>query len=101
MEAAMKTTLSKWGNSQGCRLPKELCNLLGLDLGAEATIQVNAPKSQVTLTFAQPKRQFRRTKSLSIDELFENYEGAYDPPGDWPSVGNEVDWGAPRGKEVW
>ena len=55
MEDVMKTTLAKWGNSQGFRFPKELCKMLGIGLGAEAEIRVDAPKSQVTLTFVQPE----------------------------------------------
>ena len=101
MESAMKTTLAKWGNSQGCRFPKELCNLLGIGLGAEAEIRVDAPKSQVTLTFSQPKRKYHRTRKLTAAELFEGYEGEYEPLADWPSVGNEIDWGESAGSEVW
>lgn len=101
MESTMKTTLAKWGNSQGCRLPKELCKLLGIGLGAEAEITVDASKSQVTLTFEQPERKYQRTRKVTIEELFSEYEGGYEPPADWPAIGNEVDWGQPRGKEVW
>ena len=103
MEAAMTltTTLSKWGNSQGFRLPKEVCELLGIELGAEACVSVNASESQVTLTFDKPKRSFRRTRKVTIEDLFEGYEGAYEPPADWPTNGNEIDWGEPVGKEVW
>lgn len=101
MDAVMKTSLAKWGNSQGCRFPKELCKLLGIDLGAEAEIRVDAPNSEVTLTFVQPERKFHRTRKMTIDELFEGYDGAYVPPADWPTIGNEIDWGEPVGKEVW
>ena len=101
MQSIMKTTLTKWGNSQGFRFPKELCNLLGIGLGAEAEIEIDAAKSQVTLTFSQPQRKFHRTRKITAAELFEGYEGEYEPPADWPHVGNEIDWGKPVGSEVW
>lgn len=101
MEDVMKTRLAKWGNSQGFRFPKELCKMLGVGLGAEAEIRVDAPKSQVTLTFAQPDKKFRRTRKVTIEELFEGYDGTYEPPADWPTSGKEIDWGKPAGKEVW
>lgn len=101
MESTMKTTLVKWGNSQGFRFSKELCSLLGIGIGAEAEIEVDTAKSQVVLTFAQPKRKHHRTRKVTIEELFEGYEGTYAPPADWPTVGNEIDWGEPVGKEVW
>ena len=101
MKTTMKTTLAKWGNSQGFRFPKELCSQLGIGLGAEAEIRVDAPNSQVTLTFSQPQRKFHRTRKLTAAELFKDYDGEYEPPIDWPAVGNEIDWGKPVGNEVW
>ena len=101
METAMKTTLVKWGNSQGFRFPKELCKMLGIGLGAEAEIQVDVPNSKVTLTFMQPEKKFHRTRKVTIEELFEDYDGTYEPPTDWPTAGKEIDWGEPAGEEVW
>ena len=101
MEGAMKTTLTKWGNSQGFRFPKELCSLLGISIGDEAEIRVDALRSQVTLKFTKPEKKYHRTRKVSIDELFEGYEGTYEPPADWPAEGNEIDWGDSVGKEVW
>lgn len=101
MDAVMDATLVKWGNSQGLRVPKEACDLLGIDLGAKAKMVVDSASSQLLITFEQPKRQFQRTRKVSIEELFEGFEGEYEPPADWPLLGNEVDWGEPAGKEVW
>ena len=101
MVAVMETTLVKWGNSQGFRISKEACELLGVDLGAKATMKVDSIASQLVLTFEQPKRKFHRTRKLTIEELFVGYEGGYDPPVDWPLDNNEIDWGEPAGEEVW
>lgn len=94
------TTLCKWGNSQGFRLSKEICDLLGIELGAEAKISVDAAKSEVTLAFEAPKRKYHRARKVSIEGLFEGHQGDYEPPSDYPLLGNEIDWGQPAGNEV-
>ena len=47
-----------------------------------------------------PKREFHRTRKITIEELFEGYEGECEPPPDWPRAGKEIDWGEPVGKEM-
>ena len=91
METIMKTTLAKWGNSQGFRIPKEVCELLGIGLGSEAQMTVDAPNQQVTLTFEQPKRKYHRSRKVSLEELCAGWSGG--------KVGEE--WGgADVGAEV-
>ena len=101
MVTVTETTLVKWGNSQGIRVSKETCELLGVGLGAKAKMQVNATASQLILTFEQPKRKFHRTRKVTIEELFVDYEGSYEPPTDWSLNGSEIDWGGSMGEEVW
>ena len=101
MQAQLKTTLSKWGNSQGLRVPKEVCELLGIGPGAQASMSVDVANSTLTLRFERPQRSFQRTRNVSIEELFEGYDGPYEPPSDWPTVASEVDWGNSVGKELW
>ncbi|MBQ9057731.1 MAG: hypothetical protein IJ125_00945 [Atopobiaceae bacterium] len=91
MSATITTTLSKWGNSQGFRLPKEVCDLLGIGLGAEAEVSVDTIASKVTLSFEQPKRKYHRSRKVSIEELCANWQGG--------KIGEE--WGGPDvGAEV-
>ena len=40
-------------------------------------------------------------RPVDLDELFEGWTGTYEPPEDWPCVGDEIDWGEPVGKEIW
>ena len=61
MDAVMNATLTKWGNRQGFRVPKEACDLLGVDVGARAKMVVDPVNSQLLITFEQPKRKFQRT----------------------------------------
>ncbi len=89
-------TLSKWGNSQGILIPKSVCEALGLSVGDKMELRMDAPSLVLT-----PQRKYCRSRKVTIDELFEGWEGDYEPPSDWPTRASEVDWGEPRGKELW
>lgn len=80
----MTTSIQKWGNSQGVRIPKMLLDAVKWSENEEVTITVYDGK----LIIEKAKKE-----KESIMELFENYEGEYTP--------EEVDWGKPEGKEVW
>ncbi|MDR0905995.1 MAG: AbrB/MazE/SpoVT family DNA-binding domain-containing protein [Oscillospiraceae bacterium] len=82
----MNTTITKWGNSQGIRLPKyilEAANISGSDV--EVTPQDDC------IIIRQAKMQKGRKR---IEELFADYDGGYLPQP-------EIDFGEPVGKEVW
>ena len=80
----MTTSIQKWGNSQGVRIPKMLLDAVKWSENEEVTITVYDGKLRIEK--AKKERE-------SIMELFENYEEEYTP--------EEVDWGKPEGKEVW
>lgn len=80
----MITSIQKWGNSQGVRIPKMLLDAVKWSENEEVTITVYDGK--LIIEKAKKERE-------SIMELFENYEEEYTP--------EEVDWGKPEGKEVW
>lgn len=75
--------LQKWGNSQGIRIPKHLVNAVHWAQGEKLDI-----KAEGTRLIIEPKE-----KRKTIDELFEGYDGEYSE--------EYVDWGSPRGNEVW
>lgn len=79
----MTTTLQKWGNSQGIRIPKFLLD--AVDWGENEQLVVNAENGNIVIKKA--------TSRKNIIELFENYDGDYKP--------SEIDWGEPVGNEVW
>ena len=81
----MIATIQKWGNSQGVRLPLNLLGKAGLEPNDEVII--SAKDKSLVITRARLQRR------VTISELFENYDGGYEPV--------DVDWGAPVGKEVW
>lgn len=80
----MTTSIQKWGNSQGVRIPKMLLDAVKWSENEEVTITVYDGK--LIIEKAKKERE-------SIMELFENYEEEYTP--------EEIDLGKPEGKEVW
>lgn len=80
----MTTSIQKWGNSQGVRIPKMLLDSVKWSENEKVTITVYDGK----LIIEKAKKE-----KESIMELFENYEEEYTP--------EEIDWGKPEGKEVW
>lgn len=91
MEATMDGTLAKWGNSQGMRISKEMCDVLGVRLGTPYHAVADPATSTVTITFAQPQSRYHRNRKVSMEELCAGWEGN--------KVGEE--WGGPDvGAEV-
>lgn len=87
----MQTTIQKWGNSQGIRLPKHILESAGLEIpatGEPVEVDVIAEEGKIMITKPLPRRKRR-----NIIELLAGYEGDYEA--------SEADWGAPAGKEVW
>ncbi|MCB1124883.1 MAG: AbrB/MazE/SpoVT family DNA-binding domain-containing protein [Verrucomicrobiae bacterium] len=87
----MNTTLQRWGNSQGIRIPKAMVELLGMRIGSELAIEVSGDRSQITLTPARETRPVRgrhRIEDLVASSSPDAFEG-------------ESGWGGPKGREVW
>ena len=83
----MLTTVQKWGNSQGVRLPKSV--LEELSLKENDPVEITTEKDLIIIKKAARKRRAKR----SLEDRFENYTGDYQC--------TEYDWGKPTGKEVW
>lgn len=79
----MTTTIQKWGNSHGVRLPRALLDSVNWSVNEK--ISLEAQDGKLILARVQEKK--------SIEELFEGFEGEY--------KAEELDWGAPVGEEVW
>lgn len=87
----MEATLVKWGNSQGVRIPSQVCADLGVRPGSVAEVEVDVARSSLTLTFEKPRRRYARTRKMTMEEFAEGWEGG--------KVGRE--WGGPDvGAEV-
>ncbi len=91
MGILMTGTLAKWGNSQGIRIPKEVCELLGIRVGATANMEIDQAKSELILKFPRPEQKYSRSRKVSLEELCSEWNGE--------KIGEE--WGGPDvGAEV-
>ena len=80
----MVSTIQKWGNSQGIRLPKIFLDDLNMREGNEVEIFIQ--NNSIIIKHAAQKRN-------TIQELFADYDGEYTP--------EEIEWGNSVGGEVW
>lgn len=79
----MVTTIQKWGNSQGIRIPKYLLD--AVEWKEDEPLVLSADKNKIIIEKAKPRK--------NIMELFADYDGEYVP--------EKIDWGDPEGEEVW
>jgi antitoxin MazE len=77
-------TIQKWGNSLGLRIPKDIAEELGLVPGK----QVELEKHGDALTV-----RAKKIPRYSLEELLKDVTP--------DNVHEEIDWGPPRGKEIW
>ena len=82
----MTTSIQKWGNSQGVRIPKYLLDAVKMTTDDE--IDIRAEGDMLIIEKAKPVAA-RKT----IKELFADYDGEYTP--------GEIDWGDKVGNEEW
>ena len=80
----MISSIQKWGNSQGVRLPKNILSAAGLS--ASCAVKIVAEPDRIVIQKIE-KRKYR-----SLQELFQNYTGDF--------ACEEWDTGAPVGKEI-
>jgi antitoxin MazE len=78
----MTTQVSKWGNSLGLRIPKNLAQELQMTDGDAVEIAV-----ENGALIVRPEK-----KRYTIEELVADLT---------PDDRGEIDWGPPVGKEVW
>lgn len=87
----MKTTLQRWGNSQGVRLPKTMIESLGISIGAPLIVEVSGEQALITIKPATESRPIRGRHR--IEELIAGSSpDAFDA---------RPDWGKAEGKEAW
>jgi antitoxin MazE len=77
----MEATLSKWGNSMGIRIPKVFLNDLQLEEGSTVIIEQEGNKIVIT------------PKGPSLENMLSRINQG--------NIHEEIDTGAPRGKEAW
>ena len=87
----MQTTVVKWGNSHGIRLPKAF--LKSIDIVENDPVDVTLDKEKIIIKKTKTKKRKRLEQRL-FEFYGEDFEKVVEPQ-------NEYDWGKPVGKEVW
>lgn len=87
---AMTTTLQKWGNSQGIRLPRPVIDQLHFSPGMELELIVSAEAGTLMISQAKPVRKVRGRHR--IEDLVAGMPKSY--------RAREVPWES-KGKEIW
>ena len=83
-------TISQWGNSQGLRLPAQICRQLGISVGDQLDISVRDGKALIMVPL---KSKYSRSNSaVSLEEIFSGYTGTF--------ASQELEWGEDVGAEV-
>lgn len=85
--ATATTTIQKWGNSQGIRLPKVI--LEGLLLKENDEVDIAIENEAIIIKKSTRKRRANK----SLEERFDSYVGEYKC--------SEFDWGMRTGEEYW
>ncbi len=79
----MTTTIQKWGNSLGLRIPKHIADSMGLSAGGGVSVSL---KDGVIVVES-------KSKMLDLKKVMKNYKPE--------KYHTELDWGKPAGKELW
>jgi len=87
----MQTTIVKWGNSQGIRIPKAF--LKNLQITENDMVEVKLEDDKIIIEKSNTKKH-KTTKERLVDFYGVNY-------GKKHIQQEEFDWGKPAGKEIW
>lgn len=82
----MQTSIQKWGNSQGIRIPKAFLEAIGMKVNDP--VEIERQDNCIII-----KKLENRKTELTLDDIFSGYDSDYKP--------EEYDWGKPIGKEAW
>lgn len=79
-----KTKISKWGNSNGVRIPQEILDEINLQRDDEVDLIADGGSLVIK----------KRNVPSSLEELFKDYNSE-------PFHAGEIDWGEKQGNEYW
>jgi antitoxin MazE len=87
----MQTTIVKWGNSHGIRIPKAF--LQNIQIKENDPVGVILENEKIIITKRNAK-EHKTTKERLTDFYGSDFDKKRKPQ-------KEVDWGSPAGKEIW
>ncbi len=82
----MSTTIQKWGNSQGVRIPKDILRQMSWETDQEIELITDVENGKLILAKVNNKNNY-------LEKLFEDFDGIYQT--------EELDWGDAQGDELW
>ena len=85
-----RNTLTKWGNGQGIRIPKSICERMGVQVGDPYEISIT-PDNVLAISF--PTNKYARRRRVTIEDLLKGYSknAIFEPEEGWgEDVGAEV-----------
>lgn len=86
----METKVSKWGNSQGIRLPKRMLSQIGIKNDSGQIVDMNVVDGKIVIEKAP--------EMSKLAQLFEGFDlEKYNKEHQGPS---ELDWGEDVGNEI-
>jgi len=94
----MTTTIQKWGNSQGIRIPKPLLESMNFFENDEVELTAKKEGILIRKTFTQKqhkplKQRLEEFYGKNIETILQEHANDYNP--------SEIDWGEPVGNEIW
>lgn len=93
LDFTANSVISKWGNSQGIRLPKSIIDVLNLNVNDKLELRV--VDGGIFVKKAIPKKKYQTLK----ERMEDYYQCSFDKIK--PIETDELDWGSPTGEEFW
>ncbi len=93
-DVAVDTRLREWGTSRAVRIPKSMCEAVGIDTGSNLEMRSGADQAGpfILIRPSQNHRSYGAAPFVSMDDAFDGYRGARAP--------SEFDWGKDVGAEA-
>ena len=94
-ERLASTALGMWGTSNAVRIPKRVCESVGISTGTRLSVQEGRDEQGAYIIIrpiGDEHKSYGDAPYVSIDELFSGYQGDWHP--------EEFDWGDDGGAEV-
>ena len=93
----MTTTIVKWGNSRGIRLPKPF--LESLNLRDNDTVDVLTDNDKIIIKKSEKYHRQHKTLKQRVEEFYgKDFETVLK---EHPYEYEEINWGKPAGEEIW
>jgi antitoxin MazE len=87
----MQTTIVKWGNSQGIRIPKAF--LKNIHVSENDPVDITLSDEKIIIKKVKSKKH-KTTKERLVEFYGTNFNQKR-------ITHREIDWGKPTGKEIW